>query len=242
MVVTKKRSFVDPFVVVPEQFVVLEVTKVSINDNSKLQISALKSNTDYKPSSFDNINGSKTVELNDAYDLVPKSNKEKGEIMEARFVGGYKNNLTYLLKTHKQKEKKFEGKVTIIGSYDGTVHKRNTKSDSSIISFSSKFVLEEILKEKGVTASNSMNILTRQQKVYNENPQNIFLLIRNVYQSKKVLRERKITSDNEIQYNFKECHNEKMFYCLMQHFLFNRKQHPFLLCSCIHGAGVIDGA
>ena len=37
-----------------------------------------------------------------------------------------------------------------------------------------------------------------------------------------------------------DLHNDKMLYLLIQHSLFNRKYHPFILCSCARGEGVVN--
>ena len=55
--------------------------------------------------------------------MVKKSNKDKDEIIAARFVGGYENVCDLLVKKHQQKERNVEGRVIVIDSYDGAVQK-----------------------------------------------------------------------------------------------------------------------
>ena len=70
-----------------------------------------------------------------------------------------------------------------------------------------------------------------------EKAQNIFLAIYGIFVDKEEMRS-KNKHEDLYQYKFYELHDGKMLYMLCQHSLFNRKNFPFLLCSCRRGDGV----
>ena len=76
--------------------------------------------------------------------------------------------------------------------------------------------------------------------VCKEEVKNIFPVVRDMFESKKIMKEKNNKSEDHSKYVFKEVHDEKMMYLLTQHLLVNRKYNQFLLCSCNWGAGVID--
>ena len=98
-----------------------------------------------------------------------------------------KNIATYLLRNIGEQKRKVDSKVIVIDSYNGAIHKQSTKGNSSIISFNSQLISEDLLKCKGVSAGNSLNILTWLQMVCDEKAQNIFPAIRSVFETKQMM-------------------------------------------------------
>ena len=62
-----------------------------------------------------------------------------------------------------------------------------------------------------------------------------FLAKSELYDNKKSIP---YLTDSNISYY--DLHDGKMLYLLTQHSLWNRKHHPFLLCTCMRGEGVIN--
>ena len=72
------------------------------------------------------------------------------------------------------------------------------------------------------------------QELGQEKAETLFPLLKDVYKSKYQL----LTTDaNRVYYDM---HDSKMLYILTQHSLYNRKHHPFILCTCKRGDAVRD--
>ena len=72
------------------------------------------------------------------------------------------------------------------------------------------------------------------QKLGQEKAGLLFSLLKYVYKSKYQLS---TTDGNRVYYDM---HDGKMLYIPFQHSLYNRKHHPFILCTCKRGNAVID--
>ena len=235
----KKRPAMEAFVVVPDADAVAcyNTANMSINKTNHTEVSILPK-IEYTPSSFIQRSGAIKIDFTESYEKLKESSAKKGEIMAARITGGFEKICNLMVEKHVTKKRKINGEVLVIDSYDGAVHNRSKTGDSSIISFSSQLVSSSLLKHEGVSAGNSLNILTWQQVICSEKSENVFPAIKEHYGSKKIMRERKDEMSNGIKFIFKEVHNGKMLYLLTQHSLFTRKHRPFLLCSCGRGVGV----
>ena len=93
-------------------------------------------------------------------------------------------------------------------------------------------IINEIFQRQNISSGSSLIILTCQQMLGDEKPQNIFQEIQEVFETKKEMRK-----DDHLFYNL---HDGKMMYNFTQHSLFNRKYNSFLLCTCNRGASVMD--
>ena len=47
-------------------------------------------------------------------------------------------------------------------------------------------------------------------------------------------------SEKRDNYHYYDLHDGKMLYLLTQHSMWNRKEHPFLICDCKRGEGVVN--
>ena len=159
----------------------------------------------------------------------------------ARIDGDYGTYLKLLEDNHQKYEREVdpESQVLVIDSIDGAEHTRSNKKTSSIISYSTTLMAPEWINSKRVTAGSSLNILTWQQVKAVENSETMMLSTSDYYQQKKKIREEE---DNETRknYTYYDLHDGKMLYLLTQHSTWNRKEHPFLLCECGRGEGVIN--
>ena len=126
-----------------------------------------------------------------------------------------------------------------INSYNGAVHNQTKKGRKSIDSFSSQICSVTIIVD-GASPGKSMNILTWQQYIGEENRTHIFPAIQKTLEDIQTLKKEGMTELPNNQLNYYELHDGKMLYLLTQHSLFNRKHFPFLLCTCGRGEGVID--
>ena len=129
--------------------------------------------------------------------------------------------------------------VMILDSFDGAEHLRSKKSISSVISFSSTMFCPSWINDKLITAGSSLNILTWQQIQGTETLYTMLPSVEEYYTSKKMLRNNS-SGTTRSNYRYYDIHDGKMLYLLTQHSLWNRKFHPFLLCTCTRGAGVIS--
>ena len=72
-----------------------------------------------------------------------------------------------------------------------------------------------------------------------ENSETMMLSTVDYYKQKKMIREED-DNDRRKNYTYYDLHDGKMLYLLTQHSVWNRKEHPFLLCECGRGEGVIN--
>jgi len=84
--------------------------------------------------------------------------------------------------------------------------------------------------------ASSWNILTWMQVSGKEKRANIFHVIQQVYNEKKLLRADTMNAN----IYFYEMHAGKIIYQLTQHSLYNQKHHPMLLCKGKRGECVQD--
>ena len=136
--------------------------------------------------------------------------------------------------------------IIVIDSFDGAQYWRTSKDRTNIISFSSQMITLDSIKA-GYSTSVSRNILTWQQRIGAESYNNLMPVLEPVYERKKDIQNNNLIIEPDCKFmnaNAKitlyDLHDGKMLYLLMQHSLFSRKFHPFLLCKCKRGEGVID--
>ena len=148
--------------------------------------------------------------------------------------GKYDDYLEMLKAKHSRLGRELDGDIIVLDSYDGAEHRWTLKKKTSIISFSSQLFTPAIVNS-GLSAAESVNILTWQQMIGDEKVCNLFPALEEIYERKKVLRK-----ENPNVFFYK-LHDGKMHYLLNQHSLYSRKNYPFLMCNCKRGQGVKDG-
>ena len=123
----------------------------------------------------------------------------------------------------------------MLDSFDGAQHCHNVKNPMSIISFSSQLLSKCSIHKIGSSAE-SVNIFTWMQELCEEKPENLFPVLREVYEEKYNLTMKSAFDD----IYFYDMHDRKMLYILTQHSLYSRCHHPYILCKCKRGKAVRD--
>ena len=99
----------------------------------------------------------------------------------------------------------------MLDSFDGAQHCHNVKNPMSIISFSSQLLSKYSVHEVGSSAENG-NIFTRMQELCQEKTENLFPVLREVYEEKYNITMKSV--GDEIY--FYDMHDRKMLYILTQ--------------------------
>ena len=129
-----------------------------------------------------------------------------------------------------------KGSFGLIDSFDGCEHKNSEEGITSITSFSSTLFSHKTFMV-GYSTNQTSNILTWQQFLGKEKDINVISSLKEHYQDRLELQKSLIAGGNKV--NFYDLHDGKILYILTQHSLFTRKHHPYLLCSCGRGDGVV---
>ena len=105
------------------------------------------------------------------------------------------------------------------------------------MSFNSLMITSESINDGSESAAGSLDMLTWQQVVGAKNYSNVLGSISDVCDEMKDEKNSEIYSlcKNVSKY---DCHDAKVAYMMCQHSLYNRRNHPFLLCECHRGEGV----
>ena len=160
----------------------------------------------------------------------------------AELAGGYEEQMGYVVK----KLGMFLGKddnaydvLIAINCYDGAQHGITEKKLCNVTSYNTSVVSVTSVGKK-YTASNPSSILTWKQVKGDENMSTNAQAVSYVY---KWLGEHIKDGVCDIlgrKVRFYEVHDGKMIYVLIAHSLWCRLYHPFLLCACQRGDGVVD--
>ena len=197
-----------------------------------------------------------SMELGDAFDMLVASNND---CLKACKIDGCYDDYIYMMAKKLNNRNKLvatdnnenrlihnDSNIIVIDSYDGAQHRKTAKNRTNIISFSSQMITKESIKA-GYSTSVSRNILTWQQMIGQESSANLMPVLNSVYERKEAILNGNIKIETDCKFMNKDSkislydlHDGKMLYLLTQHSLFNRKFHPFLLCKCQRGEGVIN--
>ena len=178
----------------------------------------------------------------DIHELVLRqSSLNTASIYGAVVEGGYSHHIDLLVSNHHKNGRMIdsESKVIVLDSIDGAEHTRTNKSVKSVISFSSSLFTPEWILNNSVTAGSSLNVLTWQQVQATEDLPIMLQTTEEYFKVKESLRN---DHDKYSNFSFYDLHDGKMLYLLTQHSLWNRKHHPFLLCKCKRGNGVLNNS
>ena len=115
--------------------------------------------------------------LSEAVQAIWKSKRVENQVIGARIAGGFKEHGARMANKDIRKGRTMSGDVLVINSYDGAEHTNTKKGKTGIVSFSSQMCSTSTIKDGSSTAK-SMNILTWQQMVGDENRKNIFPAIK----------------------------------------------------------------
>lgn len=159
------------------------------------------------------------------------SNHENSDIIGARIDGDYSDYVAMMKeKTVDQfGQEATEGELIVMDSIDGAEHLKSNKRVTSVISYSSMLYSSELIQSKQIRAGSSRNILTWQQVSAKETLDTLVPSLKKCLETKRVLRERNPSI------TFYDIHDGKMLYLLTGHAQWNRRNSPFLLCSCKKG-------
>ena len=160
----------------------------------------------------------------------------------AELAGGYEKQLHYVVKKLGMvmgKEDNPSDVLIAINCYDGAQHGITEKKLLNVTSYNTSVVSVTSLAKK-YTTSNPSSILTWKQVVGDETMRNVVPAVSYVYQW---LGENVKDGVSDIlgrKVHHYEVHDGKMLYALTAHSSWNRLYHPFALCSCQRGEGVVD--
>ena len=132
--------------------------------------------------------------------------------------------------------------LILLNSFDGAEAIKTKSKVTSIISFSSSISTSSMIQQKHVQAGSSLNILTWQQMIAKEELSTMIPAL----QSFLLSRKRYVSSSFPLKKHPQsklwcyDLQDVKMLYFLTQHSQWNRKHHPFLLCSCKRNTGVLN--
>ena len=157
----------------------------------------------------------------------------------AEIAGGYPKVLDCLLEKRRTLFRNCGAQedLVVLNSFDGAIHGVTNKKQLNITSYSSTIVSVDMLK-RGLSSASTSMILTWKQVMGDEKVETVFPVVKSLYEwiGKHVcgalVRGKNIT--------IYEVHDCKMLYSLLQCSMWNRKHHPFCLCDCMKGDGVIN--
>lgn len=132
-----------------------------------------------------------SISLEDAFAQFASNNKQ--DLYGAKVDGIYDDYVRLMIDKHNHHNRQLKGSVILVDSYDGSEHHKRRDKKSSIVSFSSQMFSHSTVKD-GATPAQSCNILTWQQIEGPECAQNIFPVIKSVFERKKILREEGLES------------------------------------------------
>ena len=164
------------------------------------------------------------------------------KVQIGKIDGSYSDYVQLLLDGYSQKYGNEEETCDfiLIDSYDGAQHHNTCKKETNIVSFSTKLLSKTTL-ESGYGGGTSLDILTWQQMRGDEAAPTIYPAIESVLMDKYKMRKKLEAKSGRRKYSTYDLHDGKMIYLLTGHSLYNRKYHPFVLCSCQRGQGLEEG-
>ena len=132
--------------------------------------------------------------------------------------------------------------LILLNSFDGAEAIKTKSKVTSIISFSSSIYTTKMIQNRKVQAGSSLNILTWQQMIAKEELSTMLPALQSFFSSRQtyVLNAFPLEKHPQSKLWCYDLHDVKMLYLLTQHSLWNRKHHPFLLCSCQRNIGVLN--
>jgi hypothetical protein len=151
----------------------------------------------------------------------------------AKIDGTYSDYFDHMSKKFERKGHAMSGNIIVLDSYDGAEHSTTPGKRCNVVSYSSQ-VFNGSTVAAGFSTGQSLNILTWQQVQGEEKAPNVFAAVEDIFEQKQILM---AENPNVTCYDM---HDGKMQYLLCQHALFNCKNHPFLLCKCRRGEGVVN--
>ena len=168
--------------------------------------------------------------------------KTKQKMIGAKIVGTLKDFVALMKKKHEVKGVSIKDgeDIIILSSFDGAEAMKSDNNSISVISYSSSMLTPRMIQSKEVRAGASFNILTWMQVIGKEELKVLQCTLKDYFE------ERRKYTDGTLQFadlpNSKiycyDVHDGKMLYLLLQHSMWNRKHHPFILCKCKRGEGV----
>ena len=160
----------------------------------------------------------------------------------AEIAGGYEKQVSLLINKFivvMGDKDKTSDCLALINCFDGALHGVTDKKLLNVTSYSSSIVSGASV-EMGITPASTSSILTWKQVVGDEKMCNVVPAVTSMYQWLGNNVEKDSANILERKVHVYEVHDGKMIYALTAHSLWNRQHHPFLLCSCQRGDGVVD--
>ena len=160
----------------------------------------------------------------------------KNNVIGASLKGSFNNIIQLMIKKHNKDSRTKIDKneqMILLTSIDGAEAVRTNSDSKGVISFSSQLFTPKHISNGVVTSGNSKNILTWMQIMGKEEfpvvYQGAHSFLEGIIKWKENEQRKNEQKDDLHVYNV---HDVKMLYNMLQHSQWNRKFHPFLLCSC----------
>ena len=178
-------------------------------------------------------------------DNLEEDEDGKRKIVGAKLDGNFDAYINLMLAKQKQDKDKMcnDGDdLILLNLFDGAEAIKMKSKVTSIINFSSSISTTNMIQHRHVQAGSSLNILTWQQMIAKEELSTMLPALQSFLASRK----KYVADAYPLQQHPRsklwcyDLHDVKMLYLLTQHSLWNRKHHPFLLCSCKRNIGVLN--
>ena len=203
---TKNRPVIDKLTVLPTETVLINSEPAPLNasgaelvnqladvglfvEDSDLDINATEvaheAPTSHDSSSNIDVNSfiGKNLSIEDCLTKL-KVSRSTDSFEGVKIAGMYHDYMKLMVKTHKEKGRTLDrGKIMVLDSYDGAEHSRTEKTNTNVVSFSSKIVSSGTIKS-GLTTGKSMDILTWQQIKCDEKLSTMLPALTDVFQNR----------------------------------------------------------
>lgn len=132
--------------------------------------------------------------------------------------------------------------LILLNCFDGAEAIKTEKELKGVISFSSQLLPPKLVQNGTVQAGSSFNILTWMQLLAKEELHVLQASMKDYLEIRRELVEGSIKSNllpNSKLWCY-DVHDGKLLYLMAQHSMWNRKNHPFLMCKCTRGRQNFD--
>ena len=176
--------------------------------------------------------------------ITDRSDNECTKIIGAKIDTSYIDTINLMARKHLSKGLNIIDKIDdiiVINSFDGAEAFRTKNNVSSVVSFSSSLMTSRMIKHGQIKVGESFNICTWMQVMGKESYDLVDKVTGYQYWSnrhKLSIGETSLKHAPQSKVWMYDVHDGKMLYSLLQHSMWNRKHHPFLLCKCHRTAGL----
>ena len=133
--------------------------------------------------------------------------------------------------------------VLLLNCFDGAKLIKTEKELKGVISFLSQILFPSLVQKKAQHAGSLFNILAWMQLVGKEDLRVLQPSMQQYLTNHKEIFEGRMkpTSLSNIKVWIYDMYDRKFLYLITQHSMWNRKNHPFLMCKCTRGNDKVKG-